>query len=164
MWKPCKPKFGRPVLPNSSTVREVDMYKDYAIEEKPEGENEVQQLQKNKEIVRNALLIANKIAFNSHKNRFENKSIVKRDFTPGPGYYNATKTIIKRNLGIKQTVPYQPEDRGQWAMAGSDKLGPGLYYEDSEWIRPSYNVTMPNNVLYKKKEKIQSRFEHSADN
>jgi len=146
-------------------MEEIDIYKNYPIEEDSiEFENKIQERERNKDIIRNALLIANKIAFNSHKNRFESKSIVKRDLTPGPGHYDTINKIVRKNKGAQQIIPYQSEGRAQWVMNDKEKLGPGLYYEDNEWIRPSYNVTMPNNVIYKRKEKIiQSRLDQSTN-
>ena len=166
VWKPCKPKFDRSVMLADNTTKTIELFKNIGSEEdNTEFENELQQRKKNKEIIKNALNIANKIAFNSHKNRFEDKTIIYHDATPGPGYYNTPNSKPTRNKAAMQ-VASQPEDRARWtAMDGeTTKLGPGFYYENSTWIRPSYNITMPNNVIYKRKEQIiQSRLDRSIN-
>ena len=110
-------------------------------------------MRKSKEIMQNALNIANMIAFNSHKTKEYKRCFITPNKTPGPGTYDEIKESPRR---VNHPLVLKDEDRSKWMKENNskEKLGPGNYYKDSVWITPSYNVTMPNNIIYKRREKI----------
>jgi len=123
---------------------------------------------KYKEIIQNAMNLVNGIAFNSHKTKFGLKNNILEQ-TPGPGYYqNITimpgTTRRAQNLintgGSLISNSAQPKleksERINWNVVdgNGENIGPGSYHQDKMWIKGSYNVTMPNNMIHRRKEII----------
>ncbi len=113
----------------------------------PAGE---QSPQKCKEIIQNALNLVNGIAFDSHARRFDPAPREVPDCTPGPGDYEVAAGIRleKRVAPVAVLrVPEQPQN--------DKNVGPGSYFQDpSTLMRHSHNITIPNNVIQKRKEKL----------
>lgn len=140
--KPIKPKLNRSAMEayNPSLTLLEDTKSNIELDNKVRKEV--------KSMIENVLLIANNVSFNSHRDRFDRTT--PRDTTPGPGHYNATTNKIERK--VKAAVVPRREDRGKWVVNENqeERVGPGAYHKTSQWIEPSYNVTLPNNIIQKR--------------
>eukprot|EP00831_Metopus_contortus_P055491 TRINITY_DN46994_c0_g1_i1.p1 TRINITY_DN46994_c0_g1~~TRINITY_DN46994_c0_g1_i1.p1 ORF type:complete len:209 (+),score=32.15 TRINITY_DN46994_c0_g1_i1:128-754(+) len=98
-------------------------------------------------IIKNALNLAQGIAFNSHANRFEPKTLHER--TPGPGQYEFSSS------SRKIPVPHiSPEKQRRGAAGVNAEVGPGEYDIESSLLKRSYNITLPNNIITTRKERL----------
>ena len=86
------------------------------------------------------------IAFNSRSNRFKYRN---HDYTPGPGQYNEGDKL--KNAGVK--LPSASRETN-WATAQNKQVGPGTYFKEDSFIKPTYNVTLPHNILDKRREDL----------
>ncbi len=110
-----------------------------------------------KDMIQNALNLINGIAFDSHGHRFVRRAGHSTDLTPGPGQYEAgSEAAPKRPFPVY--VPCNPGlEASLLSVHGHEKWkgpGPGTYYSGSSLIKNSFNVTLPNNLISKRKEDV----------
>ena len=153
-YKRCyyKSKVEKPFV----LVEQPKVQKSFAIEH-IDHEMNVERMKMAKETMKHVVNMMNKIAFNAHQSKVNARSFITPKDTPGPGYYDPSEISLKRIKNL-QNINAHPEDRSKWLRTSGDKIiGPGCYYKDSEWITPSYNITMPNNVICKRKKIIKEK-------
>jgi len=109
-----------------------------------------------KEMIQTALNLINGIAFGSHGKRFQNEKQEKTMKLPGPADYNININSTPRKINliedpiqvgiIKEKIPVQENTR---------QPGPGAYFtEEPTLIKRSFNVTLPNNIIIKRRDDI----------
>ena len=86
------------------------------------------------------------IAFNSRSNRFKYRQ---HDFTPGPGQYQ--EGLKLKSAGVKILTAARDTN---WLVEHNKVVGPGTYFKEESLVKPSYNVTLPHNILDKRREEL----------
>ncbi len=124
----------------------------------PEGKNP----RRVREMIQNALNLINGVAFGSHGPRKPDRLALGR--SPGPGQYETNRSCSQRKRQAQKSW-----DEGQFAgllqqgslSRGCSKMrmmegpGPGAYFrQGNSLIKHSYNVTLPGNMICKRKEEI----------
>jgi len=133
--KPIKPKFHT----NDHYYEKPNLLENTKIEDNIEFEEKIRKAKEAKEKIKNMRNIANNISFNSHRT----KIIITRNITPGPGCYETS---------ITKKVKAPLINKGKY-ITHKDNT-PGFYHKTAQWIKPSYNITIPNNIVHKIQQKL----------
>lgn len=111
-----------------------------------------------KEIIQNALNLVNGIAFDSHGHRFEVPQWARVERTPGPGQYEAR--LPERRAATETVMPIQTTGKDEGRIKFDlgqlgENVGPGSYFREADsLLKHSHNVTLPNNIIFKRKEEL----------
>lgn len=115
----------------------------------------VDKKEKVKSFIQNIVNSISGVAFNSHTERFKhNKKNLYR--CPGPGEY----TTIMNKLPILMKLPkYTQRFKDNYLFDGRKidkniKAAAGCYNCESSWIKKSFNISFPDNILDKRKENL----------
>ena len=116
-------------------------------------------------IIQNVVNNLNGIAFGTHSERFGRNPLHKHK-SPGPGSYGSMGRRSSKGVSFPMDMRYSRickttqanmvRGGGQF-RAGSDIVGrggPGAYYKDEGLVRHSFNITLPNNILVKRRDEL----------
>ena len=116
-----------------------------------------------KTFLQNAVNAITGIVFNSHADRFRS-TFNQINCTPGPCYYNINHSF--RAIGNYSSLNHSPINQifssrhspiiklGNKSIKKKEQQKNVTYYNKNLWIKNSYNITIPHNILKRRKESL----------